>query len=187
MGGFEDGFERDLRLKGLPVDRHVSQEHVDPATGAIRGMLAPDSPAGASVPSAAPPLWRLISSKLRPSLLQHRRAAGPVLPALHDHVAVLRIQLHQPRLAPGLLARDQRGARAAERIQHDVAGSCSSSGSPARPAPPASWSDGDRSAPACRRTRRRPDPARRTSSDRAPPASRRGSARTAVDNRRGRA
>ena len=36
-----------------------------------------------------------------PIPLQGRCAAGPVLPALHDHVAVLRIQLHQTRLAPG--------------------------------------------------------------------------------------
>ena len=102
-----------------------------------------------------------------PVAFQHRLLAGPRLPAPDDHVAVLRVELDQPRLAPGLLAGDQGRARARRTGRARCPGSCSSSGSPARPAPPASWSDADRSAPACRRTRRRPDPARRTSNDRA--------------------
>ena len=111
---------------------------------------------------------RAISSKLATVAVQGRGSPAESLPALDDHVAVGRIELDQPRLPPGLLGRDQGRARAAERIQHDVAASCSSCGSPARPAPPASWSGAGRSWPACRRTRRRPGRGRRTSSGRCP-------------------
>src|ERR1017187_4463739 len=44
-----------------------------------------------------------------------------LLVAANYDIAVLRIQLNQPRLATGLLARDQRCARPAERIKHGVA------------------------------------------------------------------
>ena len=55
-----------------------------------------------------------------PIALQRRLAAGDLLPALADDVAVLRIQLDQPGLAPRLLAGDQRRARSAEGIEHDI-------------------------------------------------------------------
>lgn len=61
--------------------------------------------------------WLPPSHVLRKRLagaLQRGGLAGELLPPLHDHVAVARVQLHQPRLAACLLARDQRAARAAE-------------------------------------------------------------------------
>src|ERR1700682_1756374 len=46
---------------------------------------------------------------------------GELLPTADDHVAVLRLQLNQPRLPYRLLARDQRGDDPAERIENRVA------------------------------------------------------------------
>ena len=53
--------------------------------------------------------------------LQHCGRIGPVLPTLNDHVDVLGVELDQARMAPGLLSGDQSRARAAERVEHDVA------------------------------------------------------------------
>ena len=86
--------------------------------GSSRTARCPtDSPTLTYAAAAARPA--AISSKLVLAL-QHRLLAGPRLPALNDHVAVLRVELDQPRLTPGLLAGDQRRARAAERVEHDV-------------------------------------------------------------------
>jgi hypothetical protein len=52
--------------------------------------------------------------------VQGRGTATELLPAPNDHVAVPRVELDHARLAPRLRAGDQRGARAAERIQYDV-------------------------------------------------------------------
>ena len=54
-----------------------------------------DSRRGAQPGSAA------ISSYVPAVIFQHRPLAGPRLPALNDHVTVLRVELHQPRLAAG--------------------------------------------------------------------------------------
>ena len=57
-----------------------------------------------------------------PATVQERGATAELLPAADDHVAVLRVELDQPRLATRLLAGDQGRAGPAERVQHDVAG-----------------------------------------------------------------
>ena len=57
-----------------------------------------------------------------PVAVQDRLLAGVLLIAPHDAVGVLRIDLHQPRLAAAALAPDQRRARAAEQVRDDVAG-----------------------------------------------------------------
>ena len=44
-----------------------------------------------------------------PATVQDRGATAELLPARDDGVDVLRVELDQPRLAPGLLARDQGG------------------------------------------------------------------------------
>src|SRR5207253_10070066 len=51
-------------------------------------------------------------------------------PALPDDVAILRVQLHQQRLAAGTRGRDERAPAAAEHVQHRIA---SLTGVPQRP------------------------------------------------------
>ena len=51
---------------------------------------------------------------------QHPDPSAEVMEPADDHVAVPRIEPDQPRLAPGLLARDQGRARAAERVEDDI-------------------------------------------------------------------
>src|SRR5215471_18623988 len=53
--------------------------------------------------------------------LEHGLLSTELLPSADDDVAVLRLQFNQPRLAPGLLARDERRAGTAEGIKHSVA------------------------------------------------------------------
>ena len=53
--------------------------------------------------------------------IQRCLLAAELLPTANDHVAVLRLQFDEARLAAGLLARDQCRARSAERIEHGVA------------------------------------------------------------------
>ncbi len=48
--------------------------------------------------------------------------ACKIRPALHDHVAVRRVQFHQEGVAAGLLGGDQSGAAAAEEVQDVFAG-----------------------------------------------------------------
>ena len=81
-------------------------------------------PTDGRISTITPPQLRARRRSLRssPVAFQRRLLARPRLPALNDHVAVLRVELDQPRLATGLLAGDQRRARAAERIKHNVAG-----------------------------------------------------------------
>ena len=121
-----------------------------------------------------------------PVAVQDRGAAAELLPAQDDHVDSTSGRARSA--APGAPSSRRRSGSSPSRRtgRARCPGSCSSCGSPARPAPPASWSGAGRSAPACRRTRRRPGPARRTSSGRALASSRTGSARTGADNRRGR-
>jgi len=47
-----------------------------------------------------------------------RLAAGELLPALHDDIAVRRIDLHQERMPIRLLAADQRRTATAEEVEH---------------------------------------------------------------------
>ncbi len=49
-----------------------------------------------------------------------RDLASESLPPPDDHVTVLRVEFDEPRLTPGLLARDDRRARATERVQNRV-------------------------------------------------------------------
>src|SRR5271157_41677 len=60
-------------------------------------------------------------SERSPALCVPSLLPGKLLPPGDDHVAVLRLQFDQACLTPGLLARDQRRAGAAERIEHGIA------------------------------------------------------------------
>src|SRR5216683_7763417 len=69
---------------------------------------------------AAPRVLRLCF--LRFAMAHLRFPARELFPALHDHVAVERIQLHQERLPPRHLRADQRTATSPEQIQDMLPG-----------------------------------------------------------------
>src|SRR5262249_54955564 len=116
--------------KAGSVSRRYTVRRLRPAFTAAWSGEAPHAKASSS---SCSPLRLRPAAKVQPSSTRVHRSGGAsaqalrlltreLLPALHDDIAVERVDFHQVGSPPGLLCRNQGRAAAAEQIQDVFAG-----------------------------------------------------------------